>query len=264
MIQLIDTHAHIYTDDYQKDLPAVLNRAASNHVTKIYMPNIDEITIEPMLAIANRYPTNCFPMIGIHPCHITQQITPQLYVVEQWLSSHPFIAIGEIGIDLYHDATLLEAQKEAFILQLKWAKQYQLPVAIHCRNAFKEVISILASEQDGSLKGIIHCFTGSLVEAERCISLGFYLGIGGIVTLPKSNLIPVISAIDLSHLVLETDSPYLAPVPYRGKRNEPAHLLYIAEKVAAIKAMTLEDVAMITTQNAEQVARLCLLHQKKT
>ncbi|MBX9890442.1 MAG: TatD family hydrolase [Amoebophilaceae bacterium] len=253
-MQLIDTHAHIYTADYQKYLPTVLSRAANNYVTKIYMPNIDETTVEPMLAVASCYPTTCFPMIGIHPCHITQQVTSQLYVVEKWLSSHPFIAIGEIGIDLYHDATLLEAQKEAFTLQLKWAKQYQLPVSIHCRNAFKEVIDILTNEQDGSLKGVIHCFTGNLVEAERCISLGFYLGIGGIITLPKSNLIPVIEAVDLSHLVLETDSPYLAPVPHRGKRNEPAHLLYIAEKVAAIKSMTLEEVATITTRNAKKVS----------
>ncbi|CAH2560151.1 TatD family hydrolase [Cardinium endosymbiont of Oedothorax gibbosus] len=246
-MQFIDTHAHIY----DLELPLVLESAQKNHIKKIYMPNIDEETIARMMDMAALYP--CLPMMGIHPCHIRKDFTKQLYLVEEWLDKGGFIAVGEIGIDLYHDTTLLAEQREGFRVQLSLAKRYHLPVSIHCRNAFKEVIYLLEKEQDGSLRGVIHCFTGSLQEAEKCIALGFSLGIGGIITIPKSGLAATAAAIDLKYLVLETDSPYLAPTPYRGKRNEPSYLRYTAEKLAAVKQVTLAEVASITTQNAEAI-----------
>ena len=250
-MQFIDTHAHIY--DLQKALPLVLENAAKNHIKKIYMPNIDEETIARMTNVATLYPTYCLPMMGMHPCHIKKAFTQQLYVIEKWLNKGSFIAVGEIGIDLYHDTSLLQEQKEAFSIQIHLAKQHHLPLSIHCRNAFKEVIELLEKEQDGSLRGVIHCFTGSLQEAEKCIALGFSLGIGGIITLPKSGLAETVAAIALKYLVLETDSPYLAPAPYRGKPNEPSYLRYTAETLAAVKEVTLAEVASITTQNAETI-----------
>lgn len=246
-MQFIDTHAHIY----DLPLPLVLENAQKNHIKKIYMPNIDEETIERMMDVAALYP--CLPMMGIHPCHIRKDFTKQLYLVEEWLDKGGFIAVGEIGIDLYHDTALLAEQQEGFRMQLSLAKRYHLPLSIHCRNAFKEVIHLLEKEQDGSLRGVIHCFTGSLQEAEKCIALGFSLGIGGIITIPKSGLAATVAAIDLKHLVLETDSPYLAPAPYRGKRNEPSYLRYTAEELAAVKQVTLAEVASITTQNAKAI-----------
>ncbi|MCT4696750.1 TatD family hydrolase [Candidatus Cardinium sp. TP] len=247
-MKFIDTHAHIY----DLTLPLVVENAQRNDIQKIYMPNIEEETIERMMDVAGDYPC-CLPMMGIHPCHIRKDFTKQLYIVEEWLDKGGFIAVGEIGIDLYHDTALLEAQQEAFSIQLSLAKRYHLPVSIHCRNAFKEVINLLEIEQDGSLKGVIHCFTGDLREAEKCIALDFSLGVGGIITIPKSGLAETISAIDLKHLVLETDSPYLAPSPFRGKRNEPSYLRYIAEALATIKEVSLTEVASITTQNAEAI-----------
>ncbi|WP_419241490.1 TatD family hydrolase [Cardinium endosymbiont of Nabis limbatus] len=249
-MQFIDTHAHIY--DLTAPLPLVLERATQNHITKIYMPNIDEETIESMMDIAALYPY-CLPMMGIHPCHVKKDFTKQLYQVEEWLGKGTFIAVGEIGIDLYHDTALLAEQQEAFSIQLALAKRYQLPVSIHCRNAFKEVLALLEQAQDGDLRGVIHCFTGSLQEAEQCIALGFALGIGGIITILKSGLAATIAAIDLKHLVLETDSPYLTPAPFRGKPNEPSYLRYTAETLATIKAVPLTEVAAITTQNAEKI-----------
>ncbi|ROT47080.1 TatD family hydrolase [Candidatus Cardinium hertigii] len=251
-MQLIDTHAHLYTIDCQKELSLSLERAQKNYVAKIYMPNIHEGTIASMMDVAAAYPTTCLPMMGIHPCHITKNFTSQLYLVEEWLAKDSFVAIGEIGIDLYHDTALWKEQKEAFTIQLNLAKAYHLPLSIHCRNASKEMMQLLEKAQDGSLRGIIHCFSGNLIEAEKYIQLGFSLGVGGLITILKSGLAETIAAIDLKHLVLETDSPYLTPEPYRGKRNEPGYLLYIAEKLAEIKQITLTEIASITTQNAEK------------
>ncbi len=248
-MKFIDTHAHIY--DLTHALPLVLERAQQNHIKKIYMPNIDEETITKMIDVARAYPF-CLPMMGIHPCHIRKNFRRQLYLVEEWLHKAAFIAIGEIGIDLYHDTALLAEQQEAFSIQLALAKRYQLPLSIHCRNAFKEVIQLLEKEQDGTLRGVIHCFTGNLQEAEKCISLGFALGVSGMITIPKSGLGTTIAAIDLKYLVLETDSPYLTPAPFRGQPNEPSYLLYTAEKLAALKQITLAELACITTQNAEK------------
>ena len=252
-MQLIDTHAHVYANAFQDDLEAIIQNSLDNNVHKIYMPNIDMATLPTMLAIAQQYPKMCFPMIGIHPCDIKQDYKEQLYQMERWLTKQPFVAVGEIGIDLYHDTTYQAAQKKAFITQIGWAKTHSLPIVIHCRNAFKEVLEVLEQHQDGKLRGILHCFSGTLSEAKKLIELGFYLGIGGIVTMKNSGLDRVVEDIDLKHIVLETDSPYLAPHPYRGKRNEPGYLLYIAEKIATIKNVPLAAVAKITTANAEKV-----------
>jgi TatD DNase family protein len=252
-MELIDTHAHLYAPAFEAEVAQIIQRSRDHHVQKIYMPNIDVSTIDSMLAIEALYPDLCHAMIGIHPCYIGRNFQKQLEQVEPWLAKRPFAAIGEIGIDLYRDKTYQAQQEEALAIQLQWAQQYQLPVIIHCRASFEVTLRILEKHQDGKLKGIFHCFSGSLQEAERIIALGFYLGIGGIVTFKNAGLDHIVAAIDLDHIVLETDAPYLAPTPYRSQRNEPAHLHYIAKKIAILKAVDLETVAKVTTANAIEV-----------
>ena len=206
-----------------------------------------------MLGLEAKYSCLCAAMMGIHPCHVGQDFEQQLYQVEEWLGKRSFAAMGEIGMDLHWDRTYQGQQEEALAIQLGWAKQYQLPVVIHCRKGFEETLGLLEQHQDGSLRGIFHCFSGSLAEAERVIGLGFYLGIGGIVTFKNAGLAPVVAALDLKHMVLETDSPYLAPIPHKGKRNEPAYLVHIAGEIATSHQVELETVAAITTANARAV-----------
>lgn len=252
-MQFIDTHAHMYMEQFAHDLSSIIDASKKHSVLNIYMPNVDLDTIEDMMHVATLYKDYCLPMIGIHPCSVGKDFMKQLYVIEEWLGKYPFVGIGEIGLDLYHDATFIGEQKEAFSIQLDWAKRYNLPVSIHSRYAFQELVDILEDHQDDSLRGIIHCFTGTLKEAEVLIGLGFKLGIGGIITMPKNALVESIPHIDLSHLVLETDSPYLTPVPYRGRRNDPTYLPYIAEKIAGLKHIPLVDVATETTKNAQEI-----------
>lgn len=249
-MELIDTHAHLYAPAFVEDIEQVIERSRDRQVRKIYMPNINVDTIEGMLALEAQYPDLCAAMIGIHPCYIGQDFEKQLTQVETWLGKHPFAAIGEIGIDLYRDNTYQAQQEEALAVQLSWAQQYQLPVAIHCRGGMEVTLRLLEKYRYGSLRGIFHCFSGSLQEAERITALGLYLGIGGIVTFKNASLDQVIAAIDLEYLVLETDAPYLAPTPHRGQRNEPAYLPHIAEKLADIKEVSVEQVAQVTTANA--------------
>ena len=253
MMELIDTHAHIYAEEFAADRNPMIARSLDNHVRKIYMPNIDTSTIEAMLALEAQYPDYCAAMIGIHPCYIDTKFEKQLVEVEHWLGQRRFAAVGEIGMDLYHDKTFQAQQEEALAIQLSWAKQYRLPVSIHCRSAFDETLRILEKHQDGQLRGVFHCFSGTLQEAKRILALGFYLGIGGIVTFKNAGLDQVVADLDLDRIVLETDAPYLSPAPHRGKRNEPAHLLYIAEKVAELKGVDLTTVAQVTTANARDV-----------
>ena len=234
-------------------MQGVLANSWNNKVHKIYMPNIDLTTLPSMLALAQKYPNRCFPMIGLHPCYVQEAYQNQLHKMENWFPLHQFVAIGEIGIDLYHDTTYKAAQITAFTMQIDWAKKYNLPIVIHCRNAFKETIEILTHHQDGRLRGIFHCFTGDLSSAQQISDLGFYVGIGGIITMKNSGLDMVTEGIDLKDIVLETDSPYLAPHPHRGKRNEPSYLYYIAEKIAMIKNISLATVAKVTTANAQKV-----------
>jgi TatD DNase family protein len=252
-MEFIDTHAHLYDEAYLEDQNQVIAQSMQAGVTKILLPNIDTSSIEPMLELEAQYPVLCAAMIGIHPCYIKDDFQQQLYQIETWLSKRSFIAMGEVGLDLYRDTTYQDLQQEVLAIQLNWAKQYNLPIVIHTRQAFKETIQLLEKYQDGSLRGVFHCFSGSLAEAEQVIALGFHLGIGGIITFKNSGLAELISNIDLQYLVLETDSPYLAPVPYRGKRNEPGYLPYIAAAIASSKQVDIEIVASTTTSNAKKV-----------
>jgi TatD DNase family protein len=245
----IDSHSHIYSEEFNDDRDEAIRHAIDAGVQKIILPNIDYTSIESMLELSNKYPENCFPLIGLHPTSVNETYKEELETVESHLGKAEFFGIGEIGIDLYWDKTFIKEQEEVFRQQLRWAKNMKLPVVIHVRNSFNEVFSILEKEMDGNLTGIFHCFSGGINEAKRIISLGFKLGIGGVVTYKNSHLPETLKQIDLNHLVLETDSPYLAPVPFRGKRNESSYLVLIAQKVAEIYNTRVEEVGKITSEN---------------
>lgn len=250
---LIDTHSHIYSEDFKKDIEEVLQNAYNNDVKKIILPNIDAGSAKHLIDLSNSYPHVCYPLMGVHPTSISKDYKDELLAVEYWLDKHKFYGIGEIGIDLYWDRNYIKEQQDAFRYQIKLAKSKQLPIVVHVRNSFEEVYEIVKEEQDGSLKGIFHCFSGDVVEAQKIIALGFLLGIGGVLTFKNSNLDEVIKKIDLKHLVLETDAPYLAPVPKRGRRNESSYLVYIAQRLAEIYSIPVEEVAEITTINARNL-----------
>jgi len=246
----VDTHAHVYADKFDKDRADMLARAQEAGVGKIYMPNIDHTTIDAMLELESRYPDQCIAMMGLHPCYVKKGFERELYQVETWLAKRKFVAVGEIGTDLYWDKTLWEEQVEAFRIQVNWAKQYQLPIIIHCRESMDQTIALVEELQDGKLKGIFHGFGGTPEQAQRITKLGFLLGIGGVVTYKNSGLDQALPGIILDNLVLETDAPYLAPIPHRGKRNEPSYIPVIASRLAEIKGCTVEDIRRATTRNA--------------
>lgn len=246
----IDSHVHIYSPKYEEDRSAVIQSALNQGVTKLYMPNIDIPSIDAMLDAEMRYPGVCIPMMGLHPCDVTKDFEKDLYTMEDWIAKRDFAAIGETGIDLYWDKTFFEQQKEALRIQIQWAKAKGWPIVLHCRESMEEVLDIIQEEQDGSLKGIFHCFSGTLAQAEKVVSLGFLLGIGGVATFKNGGLQPILSTIGLERLVLETDGPYLAPTPHRGKRNTPEYIPLIAQVVADILEKPLEEVASVTTTNA--------------
>lgn len=253
MIQIIETHAHIYSNEFDQDRDEVIYRAKANGVGKIYMPNIDSQSIVPMIHCEEKYPDLCIPMIGLHPGYVDEHYRDELAIIESWLIKRPFAAIGEVGIDLYHDKTFFSLQEEAFELQCKWAFDYSLPLVIHSRSAFYETVRILKKFPIRSKSGVFHCFGGSIQDAEVAISLGFYLGIGGTATYKNSGLNEVLPKISLENIILETDCPYLPPVPNRGKRNEPSYLPLIASHIAAIKGISFEEVAFETTRNANEL-----------
>jgi TatD DNase family protein len=246
----IDTHAHIYLKDFDEDRAAMLRQCSDVDIRKIYMPNIDHTSIDGMLEVEHRYPNQCFSMMGLHPCSVKKDFESELYRVEEWLTKRRFAAVGEMGTDLYWDKTFWEQQQEAFKIQVSWAKQYKLPLVIHCRESIDQTIELLEPLLDGKLTGIFHCFSGNLEQAMKIISMGFYLGIGGVVTFKNGGLDKILPDIDLEKVVLETDSPYLAPTPHRGKRNSPLYIPHIARKIAEIKNITPDDVKLITTRNA--------------
>ncbi len=256
MITLTDTHAHLYSSEFDADRNEMIKRAIQLGVKRFFLPNIDEESIIPMLQLMKDYPDKCFGMMGLHPCSVNENVDEQLQNIEQALNIQKFVAIGEIGIDLYWDKTFFEQQQLAFKTQCLWALERDLPIAIHCRNAMQEIITILeelkatTGYKDKLFKGIFHCFSGSNEEAKKLIEYGFYLGIGGVLTYKNSGLDKAIEDIDLKHIVLETDAPYLAPVPHRGKRNESAFLRHVAEKLAELKQCSLHEVAEVTTQNS--------------
>ncbi|MCK6617524.1 MAG: TatD family hydrolase [Cyclobacteriaceae bacterium] len=246
----VDTHAHIYLDEFQADLYNILDRAKQHAVGKILMPNIDTTSVDTMLQVEAENPGFCNSMMGLHPCSVKKDFEHQLYEVENWLAKRKFSAVGEIGTDLYWDKTFWEQQKEAFTIQVNLAKKHKLPVVIHCRETLDETIALIEHLQDGSLSGVFHCFTGNRQQAERIMQLNFYLGIGGVVTFKNGGLDQVLPNIGLSRVVLETDSPYLAPVPHRGKRNEPSYIVKIGERVAQLTGQSVAEVMRQTTENA--------------
>lgn len=251
----VDTHAHLYLEEYNEDRETVMHRAMDAGVKKVFLPNIDSGTIHAMLDMEKKFPKQAFAMIGLHPGSVKETVEEELKKVKEWLSKRKFAAVGEIGLDFYWDTTFKEQQLHAFSTQIDLALQYDLPIVIHSRNATAECIEMVQDKQNGKLKGIFHCFSGTVMEAKKIIALGFYLGIGGVVTFKKSTLPEVLKRIDLEHLVLETDSPYLTPVPHRGKRNESSYIPFVAEKVAEIKGVSVDDVAKVTTANALELYR---------
>ncbi|MBA3827653.1 MAG: TatD family hydrolase [Taibaiella sp.] len=249
----IDSHTHLYDEQLLEDNSEMISRAINAGVERMYMPNCDTSTIATMLSIADKWPCNCFPMMGLHPTYVKENYKQELSLVADWLSKRKFYAIGEIGLDFYWDLTYKQQQIESFNTQIDLALEYKLPIVIHSRESTQACIDIVKQKQNGNLKGIFHCFSGTLQEAEEIISLGFYLGIGGAITYKKSTLPDIIHHLSLNNIVLETDAPYLAPIPYRGKRNESGYIPLIAQYIAAIKEVSVQDVEKITTLNAVQV-----------
>ncbi len=253
-MQLIDTHTHLYSEEFDQDRDTVVQNAIDKGIGKFVLPAIDSTYTYAMDRLVEKYPQNMFPMAGLHPTHVkADTISQELDHVAQRLARGSFYAVGEIGIDLYWDKSTLDLQKKAFKQQVQWAKKYNLPIVIHCREAFDEVFEVLEEERDPILHGIFHCFTGNLAQAERAIHLNLKLGIGGIVTFKNAGLDKVVGQIKPEHIVLETDAPYLAPAPFRGKRNESSYLSHIAQKVTEIYNLPAENIAEITTQNANLI-----------
>jgi TatD DNase family protein len=256
---IIDTHTHLYASEFDEDRTAMVDRAKAAGVGLMLLPAIDRSSFKSMWDTVNGFPELMKPMIGLHPCSVkAESLQDELQLVETELKTNldNYVAVGEIGIDLYWDKTTIDLQIEAFHIQLQWAKKYQLPVAIHIRNSFDEVFEVLQQEQDGTLTGVLHCFTGGKRHVLLARELGFYMGIGGVVTYPGSGIDHVLKRIEIGEIVLETDAPYLAPVPHKGERNEPALLTHIAQRVAAIKELPVDEVIAITSANAKKLFKL--------
>lgn len=245
----IDSHAHIYLSEFDTDRTEMMQRCQDVLVDKIYMPNIDHTSIDNMLEVERSYPNRCFAMMGLHPCSVKKDFEKELYRVENWLSKRKFVAIGEMGTDLHWDKTYWEQQVQAFEIQVSWAKQYKLPLVIHCRESIDETIALVEKNYDNNLTGVFHCFTGSIEQAKKITSMGFYLGLGGVATFKNGGLDKVIPELDTNYILLETDSPYLSPVPHRGKRNEPSFIPIVGDKVAELVSMSVEDLRSLTTKN---------------
>lgn len=249
-MHLTDSHAHLYSEQFKPDRLDALRRAQEAGVRTIVMPNVDHSTIDAMLELEMQAPETCFAMMGLHPCSVTRSFEQDLYEVEAWLGRRPFAAVGEAGLDLHWDKTLLAEQQEALKIQLNLAKKHNLPIVLHTREAFAETLALVEAAQDGTLRGVFHCFSGTPEEAEQVIKLGFLLGIGGVATFKNGGADKVLPGVALEHLLLETDCPYLAPVPHRGKRNEPAYLPFVLRRVAELLGKTEAEVAAATTRNA--------------
>ncbi len=249
----VDTHTHLYDSSSIELQDKQIEQAMAAGVKYMYMPSCDKDTFAPMMAIAERFPDNCFPMLGLHPCYVKEQYREELSFLEEQLERFQFAAIGEIGLDFYWDRTFAEEQKIAFERQIDWAIQLRLPIVIHSRSSTKECIDIIKRKQNGNLVSIFHCYSGTLEEARQVVDLGGYIGIGGVVTYKKSSLPGILNAIPIEHIVLETDAPYLSPVPHRGKPNESAYLPLIAQKVAEIYALSIDKVAEVTSKTALKI-----------
>ncbi|WP_394146260.1 TatD family hydrolase [Vibrio atypicus] len=250
---MIDSHAHIYASEFDQDRDQVVQRALEQGVEKILMPNIDLDSIQPMLKTQAAYPQVCHSMMGLHPCYVDSNVKQTLDIIHSWFDKHNFVAVGEIGIDLYWDKTYKAEQEMAFITQLNWAKEMKLPVVIHTRDSIEETLALLRKEQDGSLSGVFHCFGGSVEEAKAINDLGFHLGLGGVSTFKNGGMDKVIPHLDMNYVILETDCPYLAPVPHRGKRNEPAYVSLVAQRIADLTNQAVNNVIQKTNKNVKQL-----------
>ncbi len=250
---LTDTHTHLYSEEFSEDRDLMIQRALSVGVKRFFVPAIDSSYVLSMYELEKNYPEHVFLMCGLHPTYTKANYKEELALVEKQLEERKFVAIGEIGIDLYWDKTFLKEQQDSFRYQIKLAKKYKLPIVIHCRDAFEHVFEILEEQKSEDLFGIFHCFTGDFEQAQQAISLNFKLGIGGVVTFKNGKIDQYLHQIDLKHIVLETDSPYLAPVPYRGKRNESAYVLNVAQKLAELYGKSVDEIAEITTKNSKDV-----------
>ena len=250
---ITDTHTHLYSEQFDDDRVEVVERALAAGVTRFFIPAIDSSYTKSMYALESRYPNNMFLMTGVHPTHVKDDYLEELAHIKEQLNLREFVAIGEIGIDLYWDRSTLKLQQEMFRLQIQLAKQYKLPIVIHCRDAFEEVFQILEEEKGPELFGIFHCFTGTLEQAQKAISFNMKLGIGGVVTFKNGKINQFLKQISLEHIVLETDAPYLAPVPCRGQRNESSYILNVLEKLSDIYSMSSLEIASITTKNSKSI-----------
>ena len=255
-MQIIDTHTHLYLNQFKKDIDDVIVRAKEIGVKKFIFPAIDSSHFNDMHNLKDKYPNSIYLMTGLHPTDVKENYKDELNFVVNTLKTNNYVAIGEIGIDLYWEKFFLKQQQEAFQFQIRLAIEHDLPIVIHCREAFNEIFEILDKENCNELRGVFHCFTGTFEEAQRAIDLGFVLGIGGVVTFKNGGIDKFLHKIDLKNIVLETDSPYLAPVPYRGKRNESSYIIYVIEKLSEIYGISKEKIAEITSKNAEKVFRL--------
>lgn len=257
-MQLIDTHIHLYAEEFAPDLDQLIAVAVEKGVSRMLLPNIDLTSIDGMFKLVEEHPGMCYAMVGLHPCYVKADYREQLATLKGVLDNNlsRVVAIGEIGLDFYWDLTFRREQEEAFLMQLEWAEKHQLPISIHSRESTAALLGLLRSYGEGKVKGVFHCFSGDLQQANEAIRLGFMLGIGGVVTFKKASLAEIVTAIPLEHLILETDGPYLAPTPHRGKRNEPGYLRLIAERVADLKSVSLAEVGNTTSANATRLFQL--------
>jgi TatD DNase family protein len=252
-MRLIDTHTHIYLPEFAGDIGEVIQRAEKEGVEQFYLPGIDSSVVENLLALEKQFPGKCIAMIGLHPCSVKGDYEAELLGVEEWLGRRPFAAVGEIGLDFHWDRSFEKQQYEAFHRQIELALRHELPIVIHSREAMSQCIEVVREHQDGRLRGIFHCFTGDAESARAIIDAGLYLGIGGVLTYKNSGLAETLQDIALEHMVLETDAPYLSPVPFRGKRNEPSYLKWVVNRLAEVKGVSADEVARITTKNAQKI-----------
>jgi TatD DNase family protein len=250
---LIDTHTHLYSSEYTTDIVEVMQRAEDASIEKFYLPAIDSTTHEAMVQMEKDFPKKCIAMMGLHPCSVKENFEKELVIVKHWLDKRDFVAIGEIGLDFYWDKTFVSQQIQAFEMQMQWALEKNLPIVIHARDSMDECIKLVKPFADKGLQGIFHCFGGTEAQANAIVAMNFYLGIGGVFTFKKANMAEVLKNISVDNMVLETDAPYLAPVPFRGKRNESSYLQYIAQALANAKNISIEDLAAITTDNAHKI-----------
>jgi len=253
---IIDTHCHLYLPEFDNDRAAVMQRALDNQVQQFLLPAIDSSVTSAMFKMENDYPANCFAMMGLHPCSVKADVEKELSLVYMWLQKRKFIAVGEIGLDFYWDTNFKEQQIQAFEQQMEWALDFNLPIVIHTREAMQQTIDCVKPFAQKGLKGVFHCFSGNAAQAKQIIDMQFLLGIGGVVTYKNAGLAETLQQIDIKHIVVETDAPYLTPVPFRGNRNESAYLSYIIERIAVIKNLSTTEIATITTANATKLFKL--------